>query len=260
MTVALGLVCSDGVIVASDSQGTAGNVAVHSNKVHLIDKAAAVWTAAGNTYVIEEVEQSIEHEIIRRLKQGLPTEPLKKVFADPQLDKIRGEVADVFRNAMQRSYTSPLPGYSPSSSLAASFLLLGMGASMTPYFLEIHVDGTTNWHTTRQFFAIGSGGEFATVAFSLMRHYLTGSPIPLEEGKQLAYRTIETICQVSPGGVGGPVQMATVDKDGARILAEPELNEIGDAVRSWMELERVTLRDSNGDDGPADPLPEVALD
>ena len=45
MTVALGLVCSDGVLVASDSMASNGRVASAAIKVHRLDKRPIVWTA-----------------------------------------------------------------------------------------------------------------------------------------------------------------------------------------------------------------------
>lgn len=257
MTVAIGLVCQDGVIVASDSQGTTGNVALVSEKVHVIDGASAIWTTSGSVYVAEEVKQNIQTEIVKKLAVCDASHPLRRAFEQPIPAIIRGDVADVFKSAMQRAYNAQLQGNIHRPNLTTGFLLLGVGESCVPYFLEIDADGTMNWHTTRGFFAIGSGGEFATVAHALMQHYLTGSPIPLEQGKQLAYRTIETTCQVSARLVGGPVQMAIATRDGARILPDTELNHIGDAVNSWKELERNTLRQTNGDTQPADTLPDL---
>ena len=59
MTIAVGLVCSDGVIIASDSMASSGNVAVHADKVYRLDHLPVVWSASGSVYVIEEVEQHL---------------------------------------------------------------------------------------------------------------------------------------------------------------------------------------------------------
>jgi hypothetical protein len=98
-----------------------------------------------------------------------------------------------------------------------------------------------NWHTNEGFCAIGSGGAFAAVAQGLMKHYLDGGPLPLQYGMQLAYRTIETACEVSSMWVRVPVQLAIVDKDGPRVLDHAEIEQLKDEVVGWKQLERDTL-------------------
>jgi hypothetical protein len=73
-----------------------------------------------------------------------------------------------------------------------------------------------------------------------MAHYLS-SELSLKQGLKVAYRAIETTCEVSSGGVGMPVRIALVDKDGARGLEEAEVNEVGDLVARWKTLEADTL-------------------
>lgn len=102
------------------------------------------------------------------------------------------------------------------------------------------MDGQVNWHTSFGFYAVGSGGPFATVARGLMAHYLS-TPLSVEQGLKVAYRAIDTTCEVSPGGVGPPVQLAVVDDSGARILDEVAVNSVGDLVTRWKTLEIETL-------------------
>jgi hypothetical protein len=74
-----------------------------------------------------------------------------------------------------------------------------------------------------------------------MRHYLDVGPLPLQCGMQLAYRTIETACDVSSMFVRTPVQIAVVDKEGARMLAHSEIEQLKTEVFGWKQLERDTL-------------------
>jgi len=111
----------------------------------------------------------------------------------------------------------------------------------TPYLLEVANDGQVNWHTDEGFYAIGSGGAFAAVAQGLMKHYLDAGPLPLQYRMQLAYRTIETACDVSSMFVRTPVQLATVDKNGARVLDHSEIEQLKDEVTGWKQLERDAL-------------------
>lgn len=59
MTVAIGLVCKDGVLVAADSMGSSQNIAMRVPKVHKFANNPVVWTASGSQYVLEEVEAAV---------------------------------------------------------------------------------------------------------------------------------------------------------------------------------------------------------
>ena len=65
----------------------------------------------------------------------------------------------------------------------------------------------------------------------------------------VAYRTIETVCNVATGGVGLPVQIAIADSDGARILTGDEIEQIGTGVDRWKRLELETLRMGDAEAG-----------
>jgi len=246
MTVALGLVCSDGVLVASDSMGTSDPVANVARKVRVFGRTPAVWTAAGSVFVIEEVEAELQ-----RIDQSGTAEAPLKCFTEPDLTGIRGKLSPTMSKTMREAYGRalhvgpPEPGGMVRIPFASDFLMLGY-ANGTPWFLEFAQDGQVNWHTDHGFSAVGSGGHFATVARALMKHY-TDQSLPLELGKLVAYRAIDTTIEVSSAWVGGPVQVAVCDKDGARILASDEIEALREQVDRWKQLEVDTLRMSPED-------------
>ncbi|GAA1562469.1 hypothetical protein GCM10009789_14570 [Kribbella sancticallisti] len=242
MTVAVGLVCSDGVLVASDSMATGEGVAAHSIKVRQFGRSPIIWTAAGSVFVMEEVTTVLEKEDLA----GTPEAP-KAAYTKPDLPAIRNSLHTPINTAMRKAYAKEL--YGPPSTdgqlrimFRTDFLMLGH-ANDTSWFLEFAGDGQVNWHTDARFYAVGSGGPYATVAHALMSHYI-GDGVTLEQGKLIAYRAIQTTIEVSPSGVGLPVQMAICDNSGARILEKPELDQIGFAVDGWKVLERETLTQS----------------
>lgn len=240
MTVAIGLVCSDGVLVASDSMASDPQTAHNVTKVFKLDHCPVVWTGAGSVYVMEEVEAALAGIDHPNAKTGGP--PI--AFAEPNLPALRNSLKGVIHSTMQKCYQSALastpfaPGSFPQQ-FATSVLLAGYSSGKT-WLLEFAHDGQVNWHTTFGFYAVGSGGPFARVAHGLMAHYLT-SELSLKQGLKVAYRAIETTCEVAPGGVGMPVRIAVVDQDGPRVLEEAEVNEIGDLVARWKTLETETL-------------------
>jgi 20S proteasome alpha/beta subunit len=119
-------------------------------------------------------------------------------------------------------------------------MLLGWSGGK-PWFLEVGSDGQINWKEGQGFSSIGSGGEFATVAHSIVKHHYTPD-FDLEVGLMLAHRVIQSTCEVSSMFVGGPVNAAIASNIGARSLTEDEVNKIESQVEGWKVVERDALR------------------
>jgi hypothetical protein len=225
----------------SSAEGTAGT----SIKVRALASPAMVWTAAGSVYVIEEVQAVVNDWAAKTSTNG----DLARIDA-ADFSLIRTRVGANVHRAVKAAYERQLPfggqAIVPGTTqhpFSSDFLFAGYHDGR-PYILEFARDGQMNWHQDRMFYAVGSGGAFATVAQALLQHHLDEGPLDLHLGKQLAYRTIETTCQVSSQFVGGPVQMAVVDAEGARILGLEEMEEIQTAVAGWKQVERDAFRGS----------------
>lgn len=258
MTVAIGLVCSDGVVVAADSMSSNEfQIAHQSQKVRAVSELQLVWTASGSVYVIEEVERAFQD----LAAVAETTAVVKETFRTPKLDSIRQNVSQYAHKSMKKAYDTAMPGVSPLQLRTggprhpwhSAFLVLGY-ADNTPYFLELSGDGQLNWHTVGKFAAVGSGGPFAEVANGLMAHYVEGRDLPVKLGLWVAYRTIETTCRVSSSSVGLPVQLAIADAEGARVLSSDEVDEVEAGVQGWLTIESSSLThpDQNAAVGGAD--------
>lgn len=242
MTVALGLVCTDGVVVASDSMGSSEHdTASESVKVHAVTGLPVIWTSSGTVFVKEEVERAIA------TKWNPGNAKIRNAFGTPDLNGVRDIIQREGVDAVGSAYANALPlgrqmvnQQSGRHVFHTSFLFLGW-ASDTPWFLEFDGQGQLNWHTEARIKAIGSGGAFADVAGALMSHYLDGEDLSVELGKRVAYRAIEATCQVSSQYVAEPVQLAVVDSTGARVLTPEEVLEVKHAVTGWKQMERELL-------------------
>lgn len=246
MTVAIGLVCLDGVVVAADSLSSSGGVARQGQKVRALSTLPVAWTSSGSVYVIEDVEMAL-NELDALAAE---TVEIKESFVKPNLPVVRQNLAQYVRGAMTKCYKSLMPGYQmvptvagPKHPWASDFLIVGY-SDKTPYFLEIADDGQLNWHTEARFYAVGSGGEFAAVTEALMAHYVEGGDLTVDMGLQVAARAIETTCRVSSAHVRGPVQLAVVDEAGARVLDQSDVDQVMHGVEAWLELEKDTLQTS----------------
>lgn len=239
MTVALGLVCSDGVLVAADSMGSDGPIASVSQKVRTFAKIPGIWTASGSVYVMEEVVLALTE------LEGDPSKPPHALYTTPLPDVIRNKLKSVAHPTMRKAYESALnvnpadKGGAQAIAFPTDFLFVGY-ANDTPWFLEFAHDGQVNDHTAKGFKSVGSGGPFAAVAQALMSHYLLSKPT-LAQGLMVAYRAIQTTIEVSAAYVGPPVQIAVCDNNGSRILSDDELDALKVQVARWKELERESL-------------------
>ncbi len=225
MTVAIGLVCSDGVLVASDSMGSSGRVAAPIVKVHAMTGAPTVWTYAGSLFMGQQVEE---------------------VLADPALDKPGvppTALVEALPPRMNTAYsTIAVPPGGNAADLAAhatDVLVLGWHDG-EPTFTRVQQDlAVVDCHADR-LVAIGSGREYASVVRAALAHYLD-SPVDLHLGTVLAYRVISTVCDVSSWNVAAPVQIAVADATGARVLSPDEIDEVSDLSDRWVEVERSSL-------------------
>lgn len=251
MTVVIALRCSDGLIVASDSQGTESGSAVHETTRHQVRKVycvgeRAAWGASGLASVITDLGPKLDgvHRSIAQTSDPCST------YVAP--------VRQVLKTHYDRYLE--MPDGQRSSSPASSFLAAGYGKEDEPYIVEVDPNCTASRYDELGFHSIGSGAAFARMAQALMAHFRVRES-PLSHGLLVAYRVLDAVIHTSAFGVGGPIQMAVVTPlEPARILEEVELDEIASQVGLWQELERETLEDFLGaggadEDEEAEPLP-----
>jgi len=240
MTVAIGLVCCDGALVAADSMATDPMTAHAIQKVHTLDSCPIVWTAAGSVYVVEEVE--IKLGDFTKAHGELKQEPVCLCVdsAVKLRERLKAAILPTMQACCQGALcATPFEAGAIPKDLETQFLVLGW-VNGKPMFLEFDEIGQVNSHLDSGFYAIGLVGPFAMVAQGLMAHYFR-KPLPLNQGKLVAYRTISTVCEIAPSGVGPPVRMAVVDANGAQVLGEDEISEIETGVERWKTLEAETL-------------------
>lgn len=250
MTVVIALRCNDGLLVASDSQGTESASAMHETTRHEVQKVfcvgeRAAWGASGLASVITDL--------------------------GPKLDRVSGSIAQTsdpcdtyvrpVRAVLKTHYDRYLevPDGQRASSPASSFLSAGYGKDDEPYIVEVDPNCTTSRYDQIGFHSIGSGAAFARMAQALMAHFRVRER-SLSHGLLVAYRVLDAVINTSAFGVGGPIQMAQVTpSEGARLLDEEELDEIASKVGLWQELEQETLQAVLGDpeEEEAAPLPEA---
>src|SRR5690349_12610944 len=196
MTIAIGMVCADGVLVASDSMGSSGTVATHIEKARALAHNPLVWAVSGSAFIAQRIERAITPADDAAVG-GLTTE------------KLAAQLCPIIRTA----YATPAipPGATESDSSAhAAETLISSWRDGEASLLHLPADLAAVECRDRNFVAIGSGHEFASAAYATLSHYLR-VPITLQLANLLAYRIIATVCNVSSWGVALPVQLAVAD-------------------------------------------------
>lgn len=237
MTVAIGMVCRDGVLVASDSMGSSGPIAMRLAKARALSSRPIVWVGAGSTYVGQRVEQAIAGQ------------------DDHDGDVTPTSLAAALRPVIIEAYnvSSPPPGVERADAAESETLLLSWRDGQ-PSFVHLRADTAPVEKTLETFHAIGSGHDFAHVAYVALSHHVT-DPLPLQQGLLLAYRIVSIVCEASSWGVGLPVQIAVADEDGARVLSTEEVEEISTGVQRWLTSDASSFGQSDVNAPPAGDLP-----
>jgi hypothetical protein len=212
-----------------------GVVSVHGQKVFALANLPLCWAHAGAVSVMNDAASDLNAFDAQLAPGG--GDARRDDFESGDCALIREHLKTVLPETLRRAYAAVLPGFAaPHTSF-----LVSVWANSTPLLLSINQDGSVTVCPT--FAAIGSGGGAATIAHALVEHLLDGGHVPVELGLRLAYRTIETTYNVMSQGVGPPVQLSVVDDAGARLLPDPERDQIGDAVTGWKLIERDTFLD-----------------
>jgi len=222
MTIVIALSCSDGVVMASDSQAveTAAGVRWNVQKIFQLSDRA-VWGGTGDSQTITEIERALQG-VRAQIEGGVDLIQLLPVVINPVL---------------RRRYSPFLqvPG-TPQTSPATGSLVCGYDSTRGGWIVEVDPHCTSSDYTDRGFHAVGSAAGFALLGSALLGHFRPAER-PLSQGRLIAYRVIDNAIQTSMFGVGGDIQMWYVDAEGVHQVGEADMAEIKSLVGGWQEEE-----------------------
>jgi len=188
MTLILAIPCTDGILVASDGQVTAGMVRSSGQKIFKLNDNC-LWGASGEIALIQRVRERL---------QGVNNAPLSQLR-----DQIAQIVQECITELLRLDFRTQFCQKDPNSLLQlhpGDFVFIE--GSPQPRILHVIANGTPEWITDRAF-ATGSGDLFA---YALLQKY-QGRPIELEKGAVLAYKVIEEAIAVGAYGLGPPIDL-----------------------------------------------------
>jgi 20S proteasome alpha/beta subunit len=220
MTLILGLRCHGGVVLASDSQRTEGELRDSITKL-FSTPAGILWGTAGAIPIQQEL-----WALLRELDvpASLPRYPTR--------DAIAKALPEAVRRATQRV----------EDPTAMSTMVEGMFAWHSAhdgrdFLLKALGDGQAVFEP--RYTAIGSPSPRNLARFSLgCLEHLDFATLPLEAGKMVALSVAEDTIRATPYGVGLPVQMAVVAAAGYSVIDETELRGLEDTLAAFRENQR----------------------
>jgi 20S proteasome alpha/beta subunit len=225
MTLVVALRCQLGVVLASDGQATsdAAGQPTRAPVRKLFDIGGRVaWGSAGSI----GLQQTLQAEL----------EALNGHSDNPgQLRRRLASVVAPLQQAAMRDFV-PFAGAEPPE-LACLFCWCDASG---PRILSIPRTGSDHQFHGRHA-AIGSGDIFAELTVRSIAHLGT-SELSVEQAKMVAYRTVADAIDVAAVYLGPPIQMYVVTADGARPVAQDEIDGgLADAVELWRARQREAL-------------------
>jgi proteasome beta subunit len=239
MTIVIALSCSDGVVMASDSQASDPNSGVRfdTQKVFpLTDRA--VWGGSGESQTITYIDR-----VLQAYRSQI--EASADLVADLPL-MIKPVLAQRYANFIQAPNTQ-------LTTPATTTLACGYDSARGGWIIEVDHNCISCDYGSRGFHAVGSAAGFANIGNALLAHFRPAHR-PLSQGKLIAYRVIDAAIQTAMQGVGGDIQMWYVDAKGVQQADPDEISEIRGFVGAWQEEEAELLSALAGT-GEGEPVP-----
>lgn len=227
MTLIIGIICEDGVVMAADSASTDISAQVKqptSDKLRQIGNQKMVLGGSGNVGLLQIIRESVDG-----YKGSAAT--IKNVRRD-----LKALILPDQRQAIAEHIPLQVPGMNQPPTAC---VLVGGYASKMPFLLEFEANGEDTCYDAPlgNFCAIGSGKIYA---HALFRTHLTRKR-DLKLGKILAFRVVSDSIDIAHYGLAHPVHMWTITEKTVAVVSDEEKQQLSETVKIWRELESEAL-------------------
>jgi proteasome beta subunit len=226
VTVVLALVCSDGVVIGSDSQITESDrgLSFPAQKLHPMGECAA-WGGSGARGVLNDLKPIL-------------SDSAAAILEAPDIgDELQERVLPIYKKHYD-NYIPDVPGEGDGGGVSAYLLAAGVSQGQK-WIVEINPNGLIGRYEDVGFHAIGSGAPMAQQAGALLSHFRM-TERDVEYGVVGVVRVLSALALTSPS-VGGPFSVAKIREEGAHHLDEEELAEAQERADRWRQLEQEAL-------------------
>ena len=229
---------SEGLVVGSDSQLTAGFVRQTAEKIRPLNPSA-IWAAVGELALIQRAEEHI-------LGLTDKTKPLAELRDDlaRAIGRAVQEVLELdVRSVMHRADPDGLLGLHPADFLFAEYRQNGHGF-WEHRLLHIETSGTAEWVSANRPFATGSGSIFA---YALLQRYERES-FNLQQAALLTYRAIAGTIATAAEGIGVPISLWQLDQRGWHQYGDGQIRRLERRDAALRKRETAALRETAAQD------------
>lgn len=220
MTLIVVVPAQDGLVLGSDTQVTVGAVRATGDKIFQLNERA-IWAASGELALIQRVAERLE----AFPQKDQPLAAIRDQLATFVKDAVQAMLALDFRTQFFATDPQALLRLHPGDFLFAEH-------RDKTRILHVLTNGTCEWVEGRCT-ASGSGDQFA---HALLAKY-NGIELPCDRAKMLVFKVIEEAIQVGAYGLGPPIDIWHIDKDGAKQAPDAELAGVEDAVNGLRQRE-----------------------
>jgi 20S proteasome alpha/beta subunit len=231
MTIIIGLLCKDGVVLASDSQAVSWRgVDIKRLDYQKIasfkcdDNLNVVVSGAGTVALISKAIEKL-HIRCQETKISTP-EQLAEAAEDVMTDMEKRYIVDKFEKlGVTKKLKSPLAEtgsqIEDTPRLRGFIIVVGCADSSggNPCIYIIGPDGVAQ--RVHKFDSVGSGSVYAE--YLLAKYYQ--DQVTVEKATELAAYVVEEVKKIDPN-CGGNTQIVTLDKGGIRKLTPQEVKKI----------------------------------
>jgi hypothetical protein len=233
MTAVVGILCSDGVVVGTDSSVTMG-----SGTFRTIEQPTEKLDVVDNRAIIAGTG-SVGHG--QRFRNVVENALHNKQFV-AELNGVRQKPVDICRNISSATITDFRQTFTPPDAYSA---LLAVPVGREQVLCEFANGFQPTLYTDQMWFgSMGSKQPITDPFLALMREIFwpTGQPT-VQEATLAVTWTLDHAIAVNPGGVNGPARIAVLEPNKnssqSRLLSDEDLNE----HRSWIQDAKRHLSD-----------------
>lgn len=215
MTLIAALRCRDGLILGSDSQETRG-----ARGRRLARSTQKVYEPRPGFLLAWAGAQDVAQGFVLRLARARGVSPgIDRLELKTRLHAILTSLRDD-------------PSIEARSDNVELLIAWWSRQENKPVALHLLSGGASEWVSAWAFGGLPLGVENATFAVGVMR-YIDPGTLTLEQAKIVALKVLRDTIEASVEGIGGRVQMGTVQERGLQVIKDADMRGLHDTVDLW---------------------------
>ncbi|GEM_PF-5908068 len=223
MTLIVGVICPEGIVIGSDSQTTIGTELKRINrqnpKVIELKNKCIVFAGAGYNSVLQEVENRVN--II-----------VQNTSNNKGLEGIRDHIDKVIFNVMRKHVSKHKSLYGDFETMPTGNFIFGSWKNSVPLLCHFENDGSSE--EVHDYIAIGSGTPYAEVLLKDAYRYR----MSLEDSKYLVYSVIRDTEDVD-NFVGGEIHIKIIKINGeVQTITEGEISALKTSYATRKDIKK----------------------